>query len=125
MKLGVKCTVFERELYLNQRSRDWSFGIYWAQGLLAECLPEPLHAKLNTASVDPSRTPSPQDFMRILNGETAEELGRMPGPNLYRLKRSAFRALLVEGLDVQVSGPSTPQGCSRTLYLPPTHVVVW
>ncbi len=26
--LGIKCTVFEREKYLNERSRDWSFGIY-------------------------------------------------------------------------------------------------
>ena len=26
--LGVKCTVFERENYLNERSRDWSFGLY-------------------------------------------------------------------------------------------------
>lgn len=99
--LGIKFTVFERDSYLNQRSRDWSFGIYWAQGPLVECLPERLRAKLNTATVDPSRTPSPNDFMRILNGKTNEELTRVPMPNVWRLKRSAFRALLVEGLDVQ------------------------
>lgn len=105
-KLGIKCTVFERESYLNQRSRDWSFGIYWAQGPLWECLPEPFRAKLNTATVNPSRTPSPEDFIRMLNGETAEELIRVPTPNVIRLKRSSFRALLAEGLDVQVSSPT-------------------
>lgn len=26
--IGVKCTVFEQGNYLNERSRDWSFGIY-------------------------------------------------------------------------------------------------
>lgn len=29
--IGVKCTVFERENYLNERSRDWSFNIYQAK----------------------------------------------------------------------------------------------
>lgn len=106
LKLGIRCTVFERESYLNQRSRDWSFGIYWAQGHLGECLPEPLRAKLSTATVDPSRTPSPKDFIRVLNGKTAEELARVPTPNFLRLRRSTFRALLVEGVDVQVSSPS-------------------
>lgn len=125
-KLGIKCTIFDREAHLNQRSRDWSFGIYWAQGPLAECLPEPLRAKLNTATVDPSRTPSPKDFMRILNGETAEELTRVPMPNVCRLKRSAFRALLVEGLDVQVRQPlKIIHRFTRTLYLLILHALVW
>lgn len=33
LKVGTKCTVFERESYLNQRRRDWSFGLYWAHGM--------------------------------------------------------------------------------------------
>ena len=103
--LGIKCTVFERETYLNERSRDWSFGIYWAQNWLKECLSDSLHGRLNTAQVDPSRTPDPHDFLRLLNGKTAKELLTLPTPNLYRLKRSSFRALLAEGIDVQVSHP--------------------
>ena len=103
--LGIKCTVFERENYLNERSRDWSFGIYWAQDWLKECLPDALHRRLNTAQVDPSRTPDPHDFIRLLNGKTGEELAVLPTPNLYRLKRSGFRALLAEGVDVQVLTP--------------------
>ncbi|KAM0799790.1 hypothetical protein BDR22DRAFT_898727 [Usnea florida] len=99
--LGIKCSVFEQESFLNQRPRDWSFGIYWAHGLLEECLPEPLRARLNTATVDPSRKPGPNDFVRIVNGKTADELVRTPMSIVYRFKRPAFRALIAEGLDVQ------------------------
>ena len=100
--LGIKCTVFEQEHYLNERSRDWSFGIYWAQSSLTECLPKSLLNKLNTAQVDPLRTSTPDDYLRLMNGKTAEELLRVPTPNVYRLRRSKFRALLAEGIDVQV-----------------------
>ena len=125
-KLGIKCTAFERESYLNQRSRDWSFGIYWAHGPLGECLPEAIRAQLNTATVDPSRTPSPEDFIRMVNGETAEELFRVPMPNVIRLKRSSFRALLAEGLNVQVSSPTRLRSfLPRTLHLSTTHTLVW
>ena len=108
--------MFEQESFLNQRPRDWSFGIYWAHGPLEECLPEPLRAKLNTATVDPSRKPSPDDFMRIVNGKTADELARMPISNVCRLKRSAFRALIAEGLDVQVGSPANPRRERRGHY---------
>ena len=103
--LGIKCTVFERENHLNERSRDWSFGIYWAQSWLQECLPDTLHSKLNAAQVDPSRSPDPDDRIRLLNGKTAEQLLCLPTPNLYRLKRSQFRVLLTEGIDIQVLYP--------------------
>lgn len=99
--LGIKCTVFEREHYLNERPRDWSFGIYWAQSSLTECLPNSLISRLTTAQVDPLRTSTPDDYMRLMNGQTAGELLRVPTPNMYRLKRSKFRALLNEGIDVQ------------------------
>ena len=100
--LGVTCTVFEREHFLNERSRDWSFGIYWAQEWLTECLPGSLLGKLNTAQVDPLRTPGPDDYMRLMNGRTGEDLTLVPAPNLYRLMRSRFRGLLAEGIDVKV-----------------------
>ena len=55
--------------------------------------------------------------MRILNGETGEELTRVPLPNVYRLKRSAFRGFLVAGLNVQVEQPiETIRGHCTYLY---------
>ena len=103
--LGIKCTVFERENYLNERSRDWSFGLYWAQSWLRECLPDALHGRLSAAQVDPTRAPSASDNLRLLNGKTAEEFTRVPTPNVYRLRRSQFRVLLAEGIDIQVYPP--------------------
>lgn len=103
--LEIKCTVFERENFLNERSRDWSYGLYWAQGWLRECLPDALHGRLNAAQVDPTRSPSPSDNLRLLNGKTAEQFTRVPTPNLYRLRRSQFRVLLAEGINVQVLHP--------------------
>ena len=100
--LGISYTVFERERFLNERPRDWSFGLYWAHNWLIECLPNSLQRKLNTAQVDPSKTLDPDGYMRILNGETAEELKLVPMPNLYRLQKSRFRVLLAEGIDIQV-----------------------
>ena len=103
--LGIKCTVFERENYINERSRDWSFGVYWAQKSLADALPKSLLSKLNTAQIDPLRTSTSDDFMRLLNGKTAEEMLRVPTPNVHRLRRARFRALLAEGIDIQVQYP--------------------
>lgn len=104
--LGINCTVFEREHYLNERSRDWSYGVYWAQNWLKECLTDSLHNNLTTAQVDPTRFPSPDDTIRLVNGKTAEEFVALPVPNLYRLRRSKFRVLLAEGVDIQVLQPS-------------------
>lgn len=100
--LGINCTVFEQEHFLNERQRDWSFGIYWAQSSLTECIPQSLLSRLNTAQVDPLHPPSPDDFIQVLNGKTTEELKSVPTPNVYRLRRSTFRALLADGIDIQV-----------------------
>lgn len=100
--LGVKCTVFEREHYLNERPRDWSFAIVWAQDRLTECLPSTLSSRLSTAFIDPLQVKNSGERMKLLNGKTGEELKVVPTPNLDLFKRSKFRALLAEGIDVQV-----------------------
>ncbi|KAL8716228.1 MAG: hypothetical protein Q9220_000133 [cf. Caloplaca sp. 1 TL-2023] len=38
----------------------------------------------------------------MLNGQTGEVLQKMPTPNVLRLNRSKFRALIAEGIDIQV-----------------------
>ena len=100
--LGIKCTVFEREHYLNERPRDWSFAISWAHPALTECLPNALNSKLKSAFVDPLQIKNSGEAIRLLNAKTGEELKVMPTPNLDLFKRSSFRALLAEGIDVKV-----------------------
>lgn len=100
--LGIKCTVFEREHYLNERPRDWSFAVSWTQGQLTECLPNALNSRLKTAFVNPLQIKNSGEAMRLLNGKTGAELKIVPTPNLDLYKRSKYRALLAEGIDVQV-----------------------
>ena len=101
-QLGIKCTVFEREKYINERRRDWNFGIYHAQAPLEECLPDHLKRRLVSASVNPSREPSENDKFTMVNAQTGDLLMQMPTPKVLRLARSKFRALAAEGLDIQV-----------------------
>lgn len=102
-QIGVKCTIFEREQYLNERGRDWGFGIYWAQEPLAECLPEANLAKMPAAYADAHHQPGPDDFVPIFNSATGEQLNRVPTPHSLRLQRAKFRSVLAEGIDIKVS----------------------
>ena len=101
-QLNIKCTVYERDAYLGERSRDWSFGIYWAQECFNQCLPQSLKNRLSTAQVDPYHEPTESDFLPLRNAETGEEMMRVPTPFVYRLKRSKFRNLISEGVQIEV-----------------------
>jgi len=98
--------VFEREAYLNERPRDWNFGIYHAQAPLEECLPKDIAERLNTATVDPIRGPSDRDVFPMFNGKTGELLMELPSPNVLRLARSKFRKLIATDVDIQVLVPT-------------------
>ena len=100
---NIPCTVYEREPYLNARSRNWNYGIYWAQAPLAECLPRSLQDSIWKAQVDPNRPPSDKDSLQILNAETGEVLARPPMSNVYRLNSNRFREVIIEEIDVKVN----------------------
>ncbi|CAL8584300.1 hypothetical protein XPA_009904 [Xanthoria parietina] len=99
--LNIKCTLFERESRLNERTRDWNFGIYHAMPQFNECVGEDISSRIPTVLVDPIRGFSDQDVFPIINGQTGEILMKLPTPNVVRLNRSKFRALIAEGLDIQ------------------------
>lgn len=42
----------------------------------------------------------------MLNAESGELLMTVPTPNVFRLQRSKFRALIAEGIDIQVRSTS-------------------
>ncbi|TVY21659.1 FAD-dependent monooxygenase cctM [Lachnellula arida] len=75
-QVGIPCTVFEQDANLQQRPRDWNFGIYWAQSRLDECLTEDLRSLVPTVQTDPSYKPSDASVMpwgkRIKHVETGE-----------------------------------------------------
>lgn len=100
--VGIKYTIYEREAHMNARSRNWNFGIYWAQAPLAECLPQAIQDAMSKAQVDPNRPPNEKDALHILNAQTGEVLAKVPTPNVYRLNRNRFRELIAEGIDIEV-----------------------
>ncbi|KAL8672565.1 MAG: hypothetical protein Q9168_002970 [Polycauliona sp. 1 TL-2023] len=101
--LNIKCTLFERESRLNERPRDWNFGIYHAKPQFDECVGEYISSRIKSALVDPIRGLSDKDVLPMINAQTGEVLGKIPTPNVLRLNRSKFRALIAEGLDIQYS----------------------
>lgn len=52
--------------------------------------------------MDPSRLPSADDYLPMLNAQTGETLINVPSKYMMRLRRSKFRMVVGEGIDVQV-----------------------
>ncbi|KAK7449761.1 hypothetical protein VKT23_013236 [Stygiomarasmius scandens] len=103
-KLNIPYTVFERDLSSTSRARDWSFGVYWAQSRLGECLPPGIDENylLNHAQVDDFC--AGEDFyIPCFNGETGELLKKVMTPYSIRLGRKKFLKVLKEdgGIDVK------------------------
>ncbi|KAL1628372.1 hypothetical protein SLS54_001945 [Diplodia seriata] len=99
---GIPCTVFEQDESLDQRSRDWDFGIYWAQTPLEACLPADVRGRILTAQVD-DVVPSADAFFPMFNAETGEVLHRVPTPYYLRLRRREFARVMGAGIDIRVS----------------------
>ena len=103
LKKVLYLIIYEREEYLNQRPHDWNFGVFWAQDFLDECLPSNLQSRLPDARVDSIDTRKHDDTLPIFNAETGDLLIKQPTPGALGLRRSAFRELIADGLDIQVS----------------------
>ncbi|KAL8881323.1 MAG: hypothetical protein Q9198_001455 [Flavoplaca austrocitrina] len=101
--LGIKCTLFERENYINERNRDWNFGIYHAKPQLDECVGEDISKRITSNLVDPIRGLDDKSVFPMIHGQTGEMLKEIPTPNAMRLSRSKFRVLIADGLHIQYS----------------------
>lgn len=99
-KTGIPCTVFEQDASLDQRSRDWDFGIYWAQTPLEACLPEDVRSKIIAAQVD-NVEPTADAFFPIYNGATGALMHRVPTPYYLRLRRKEFARVMGGGIDIR------------------------
>lgn len=70
---------------------------------MRECLPPEIFARIQSATVDPTVTPPNNEEFPMYNGETGELMKEIPLTKLYRFSRLKARALLSEGLDIQVT----------------------
>lgn len=78
-------------------------GLHWAWPSFQSLVPETIFNRIETAQVDPSMPVKPIERLPMLNGATGELLTAIPVDRFYRLRRSKIRALLMEGLDVQMN----------------------
>lgn len=100
-KAGIEATVFEQDASPTARPRDWSFGVYWAQSPLVDCLPPDLAARLPTVQTDLVFKPNKNEVLPIHHGGTGELIQPVEAPYAVRYRRKAFLKLLGEGVDIQ------------------------
>ncbi|KAF5373043.1 hypothetical protein D9758_001503 [Tetrapyrgos nigripes] len=100
-KLGIPFGVFEQAASVDARPRDWSFGVYWAQTPLAECLPEGIDEKflVENAQVDDLK-PTADFVLPFFNSETGDLLKEVPIPFSIRFAKRKFVGILSQGVDI-------------------------
>ena len=96
-------TVFERDPCVSARGRGWGLTIHWSLDAFVSLLPQHLVDKLPEAYVNPSATEKGENghflFFDLRSGEAR---WKVPPSKRIRVSRERLRALLLEGLDVQV-----------------------
>jgi len=101
---GIPFTIFERDPNVTARGRGWGLTIHWSLETLKSLLPHHLVERLPEVYVNPEASRRGE----IGNGPifdlcTGEETWRLGPGQRVRVSRERLRALLLEGLDVQVS----------------------
>lgn len=103
-KHKISCTVFERDPHVSARGRGWGLTIHWSLDTFISLLPEHIIDRLPEIYVNPEASRQGEDgnfpFFDLSSGEARWKL---PLRKRIRVSRERLRALLLEGLDVQVS----------------------
>ena len=101
---GIAFSIFERDPSVSARGRGWGLTIHWALDRLTALLPQHLVDRLPEAYVDPEASKKGEDgnflFFDLRSGEAR---WKVPPNKRIRVSRERLRALLFDGLDVQVS----------------------
>ena len=100
----IPFTVFERDPSVSARGRGWGLTIHWSLDDFVSLLPQHLLDRLPETYVNPSATERGENgnfiFFDLRSGEAR---WKTPPSKRIRVSRERLRALLLEGLDVQVS----------------------
>lgn len=100
----VPFSIFERDVSVSARGRGWGLTIQWALEALLSLLPQHILDRLPEAYVDAEASKKGGNgnflFFDLRSGEAKRKI---PPSKRIRVSRESLRALLLEGLDVQVS----------------------
>ena len=103
-KQGIAFSIFERDPSISARGGGWGLTIHWALETLMTLLPQHVVNRLPEAYVDPEASEKGVNgnflFFDLRNGEAR---WKVPPNKRIRVSRQRLRALLLDGLDVQVS----------------------
>ena len=103
-KRNISFSLFERELSASARGGGWGLTIHWALDTLLALLPRHIVDRLPEAYVDPEASGKGENgnflFFDLRSGEAR---WKVPPNKRIRVSRERLRALLLEGLDVQVT----------------------
>lgn len=102
-KHKISYTVFERDPDVSARGRGWGLTIHWSLDTFISLLPKHIVDRLPEIYVNPEASRKGEDgnfpFFDLSSGEARWKL---PLRKRIRVSRERLRALLLEGLDVQV-----------------------
>ncbi len=115
-KHGIPFAIFERDHNVAARGRGWGLTIHWGLQTFLSLLPQHLVDRLPEAFVDPEAHKRGENgnflFFDLQSGEAR---WKVPPSERMRMSRERLRALLLDGLDVQVLiSISPPSNCAQT-----------
>ncbi|KAJ6142832.1 hypothetical protein N7471_002285 [Penicillium samsonianum] len=99
-KAGIPFLIFEKD-ETPVRERNWSMGLHWGFEPLQYLMPTEILTQVEQAQVDPHVPTKDSDRLPLINGETGALITEIKSSKFYRLRRDKFRAMLLQGLDVQ------------------------
>lgn len=106
-RCDIAFSIFERDPSISARGRGWGLTIHWALDALISLLPRPIVDRLPETYVDHEASKKGENgnflFFDLRSGEAR---WKVPPNKRIRVSRERLRALLSEGLDVQVSWSS-------------------
>lgn len=76
-------------------------GLHWGSAYLQKLIGDKAWSQIQTVQVDPNVPTAIHDKLTFYHAATGEVLMQSPIDNFYRLRRSALRSFLIEGLDVR------------------------
>ena len=102
-KNSIRFTVFERDPNAFYRGRGWGLTIHWSLDAFISLLPQHLVDRLPEVYVDPAASKNGENGnFPFYDLKTGEARWKVPPAKRMRVSRERMRALLLEGLDVQV-----------------------
>ena len=106
-KHSIPFTIFERDPSPSFRGRGWGLTIHWSLDNFISLLPQHLVERLPSTYVDPEASARGENgSFTFFDLQTGEARWKVPPAKRIRVSRERLQALLLDGLDTQVSGPS-------------------